>query len=349
MFPVNLVPNQQPHEESGMTAPMPMAPVPQGLKERFMAGLGRGPAAQYYEQRGMVDPYAARGGAAWTNLMNLGTGRPMADPSIAYQQAIADNAITLERRRTRDPFYEYEEGRRRGIIPEDMSYADFQQMGFRPLTSSRPRFSARTEIFDDGTTLSIDTQGNRVVMTPDGRQLAGDEAQQALSSAIQSGVRLQGDRSDARRTGLLDANRREEVVNTGITAARSLPTLKRTQQLLRELETGGFSAVGTRIRQFLGIEGADERELTTNMARAVLAQLKSIFGAQFTAQEGERLERIEPQIGNSTEGNRRLIDQMIRLGEFRAQRAINAARQEGDFFSIQEIQEYLDFDLGDGT
>ncbi|MEM1164246.1 MAG: hypothetical protein AAGJ28_25245, partial [Pseudomonadota bacterium] len=37
------------------------------------------------------------------------------------------------------------------------------------------------------------------------------------------------------------------------------------------------------------------------------------------------------------------------LGEFRAQRAINAARQEGDFFSIQEIQEYLDFDLGDGT
>ena len=78
------------------------------------------------------------------------------------------------------------------------------------------------------------------------------------------------------------------------------------------------------------------------MGKAILAQLKPIFGAAFTAQEGERLEKIEASFGKSTQANVRLIQNVLRTTERAARRGLSAAKAEGDAFTANEIQTILD-------
>ena len=158
-------------------------------------------------------------------------------------------------------------------------------------------------------------------------------------------VEFEGGKAGARETAKGASGRQQETINVGLRAAQQLPVLKRTRNLLDELETGGFEGTATRIRNALGIEGADERELTTNMARAVLSQLRDTFGAQFTEREGARLESIEASIGNSTEGNKRILDGLLKMTQFKADRAVKAAKATGDFSVIEEIESYMNLDM----
>ena len=118
--------------------------------------------------------------------------------------------------------------------------------------------------------------------------------------------------------------------------------LTKTLNLLKTVKTGGFNNAALAATRLLGVTGADESELSANMGKAILAQLKPIFGAAFTAQEGERLEKIEASFGKSTEGNVRLINNVLRTTERAARRGLAAAKAEGDTFTANEIQTILD-------
>jgi hypothetical protein len=169
------------------------------------------------------------------------------------------------------------------------------------------------------------------------------------SRSEQMDSRIDESRRKAQAAGLGKASAQSisEKVNGGLLAADSTAILRRSLSLLDEIDTGGFNAVKIKAKQFVGAEGADEGELVFNLAKNVLQQLKTTFGAAFTAAEGDRLESIEAGIGRSTESNRRIINQALRLADRAARRGLDAASKGGESFSFEadEIKKALEFNL----
>jgi hypothetical protein len=115
------------------------------------------------------------------------------------------------------------------------------------------------------------------------------------------------------------------------------------------VRTGGLEAWKLAVTNAFGVTGADEAELSANLGRAVLSQLRSTFGAQFTQQEGERLASIEAGFGKSTEGNRRLLQQAKALTERVALRGINAAESTNSRFDAEQIRAAMNMRLSSDT
>jgi len=139
------------------------------------------------------------------------------------------------------------------------------------------------------------------------------------------------------------------TINDGITAAEGLGVINRSLELMKNIKTGGIEGAKIRFRKFLGIEGADEAELSANLLRTVLAQLRPTFGSQFTEAEGTRLERIEAGIGQSTAGNIRLLRQLKTMINREARRGLAAAKRIKDQFAIDEIDGLLKFKISTPT
>lgn len=90
----------------------------------------------------VMNPNYAMMDQAMMNLGNLRQGKPATQsPTQAYTQQVAFNTqLRLQQEqekrakelmRMRDPYYEYEEGKRRGILPEEMTWAEFQQARYK--------------------------------------------------------------------------------------------------------------------------------------------------------------------------------------------------------------------------
>lgn len=137
----------------------------------------------------------------------------------------------------------------------------------------------------------------------------------------------------------------------GLDAADSVANLKRSIELLDNIETGGIDLAIQRGKQFFGVESGNEAELSANLGKNILAQLRPIFGAQFTEREGKRLERIEADFGKSTAGNKRLLKATLALAKRAARRGLKAAEDSEDEFIIDEINRALEttLDFGDET
>lgn len=153
------------------------------------------------------------------------------------------------------------------------------------------------------------------------------------------------ERAGETKRGSQVETRRQDIINVGLAASRGVPILRRSLELLDFVKTGGFAAAQLRIRQSLGIEGADEGELSANLGKSVLSQLRGLFGSAFTEREGARLERIEAGFNKSPANNRRLLNNLLQLVEREAKSAIKAAVAAEDFSTAAEIKDLLDFQL----
>ena len=124
---------QQPLLES------PMQPQPQQGMRPIQAGMpNQSPFAQAMNSPGM-----AMAGQAMNNMSALRRGRtPAQTPVQAYQSAVANQSNQRMREdafsQKMNPFFEYETAKERGIIPPDMSYADFTRIGLRGIDSTSP-------------------------------------------------------------------------------------------------------------------------------------------------------------------------------------------------------------------
>lgn len=152
-------------------------------------------------------------------------------------------------------------------------------------------------------------------------------------------------KAGATATGTGQATRIQAQIDVGQAAADSMATVKRARQLLDTVGTGGLDRAKLAITNVFGVTGADEAELSANLGKAVLGQLRQTFGAQFTAAEGERLASIEAGFGKSTEGNKRLLEQAEKILDRAARRGLSAAERTGDTFSADEIRKALQTDL----
>lgn len=170
---------------------------------------------------------------------------------------------------------------------------------------------------------------------------AGEAEIQRLSAQLETKPKI----TAAEKQAAAQVTRTQGIIDRGLTAADSVPILARSLELLESVSTGGFDAASLRARQLFGIEGADEAELSANLGKAVLSQLRTTFGAAFTEGEGDRLIKIEAAFGKSPAGNIRLLKQTKRIAERAANRAIKAAEKSGDTDTADEIREALAFSL----
>lgn len=162
-----------------------------------------------------------------------------------------------------------------------------------------------------------------------------------------SGERQQRDIDTAggKSTAVAVSKRDQEFITVGQRQADASAIIRRGLELLDVVGTGRPDAIALAAKDLFGIAGADETELNANLGKAILSQLRETFGAQFTENEGKRLESIESNFGKSTAGNKRLLNQALKSMERDARRGIDSARRNKDAFSMQEIQNALEFSL----
>ena len=173
------------------------------------------------------------------------------------------------------------------------------------------------------------------------------EKQNVIEAAIASGPAEAGAMAAARTQATGSEERAQGIINQGQDAANSTAVLRRSLALLDRVATGGFNRVALATKKLFGVEGGDEGELSANLGKAVLSQLRATFGAAFTAKEGESLKQIEAGFGSSVDTNKRLLNNALAIAENSAQKAIRRAELRGDYETADEIEAALQFNLAD--
>jgi len=186
-----------------------------------------------------------------------------------------------------------------------------------------------------------DINGVPTWVFPGGEQMSLTTIDEESAGQSRIAADVAGSQATARGASARD----QEFIDVGQRQADATAVIRRGIQLLDVVGTGRPGEIALAARNLFGIAGADETELNANLGKAILSQLRTVFGAQFTAGEGERLEYIEANFGKSTEGNRRLLQQALKIMERAARRGIEAATRAGDEFAAKEIQDALDFTL----
>jgi hypothetical protein len=131
--------------------------------------------------------------------------------------------------------------------------------------------------------------------------------------------------------------RQQGYIDSGVSSADNLATVNRSLDLLNSVETGGIDNAIIRAKQAFGIESADEAELSYELGKSVLKQLKPTFGAAFTVNEMLELKRMEAGLGKSVAGNRRILKNLAKMIKRSADRGMRAAKSLGDDFAANEI------------
>jgi hypothetical protein len=131
--------------------------------------------------------------------------------------------------------------------------------------------------------------------------------------------------------------RQQGYIDSGVSSADNLNAVNRSLVLLDSIETGGIDNAIIRAKQAFGIESADEAELSYELGKSVLKQLKPTFGAAFTVNEMLELKRMEAGLGKSVAGNRRILKNLAKMIKRSADRGMRAAKSLGDDFAANEI------------
>ncbi len=226
--------------------------------------------------------------------------------------------------------------------------------------------SRRSESLAGGRITAQELSDGTVRYLEFGKEIPQDQVRERIEKAQQEFIQDQRELNTGRRAGSLEAeadlapivterkerakteakgeeSRAQLVIDNGVSASYQLPTIKRTIDLLDDIETGGIESVALRIKQVFGVEGEDEGELSANLGKAVLSQLRETFGAAFTQAEGERLERIEANFGKSPETNKRLLKNALSLSERKVKQALERARTRGDDETVAELEANMDY------
>jgi len=199
--------------------------------------------------------------------------------------------------------------------------------------------------YRNGTIINYPAFGDPIVYENGVRITDSTKIEEAIKAGIESGILEAGGIAGAQALAKGQEERSQDVINRGRAAAESTALLRRTLSLLDSIPTGGLAAAKLAATDFLGVTGADEGELSANLGRAVLSQLRETFGAAFTEREGARLDRLSARFGRSTASNQRIIQQALMIATESANRAIARAEEDDDIETASEIEDMLLFEV----
>jgi hypothetical protein len=229
-----------------------------------------------------------------------------------------------------------------GLTPGTDQYRDFMRFGGGDAVLG----GRGLQRFANGTAIQYMPDGrSRVIHPVKGEITDPIEKQEEIDLAFESGSIEAGATASAQARARGAAGSARALIDRAVPAAEGTAVLKRSLDLLDRVDTGTFPAIKLAATDFFGVTGADVGELSQNLSRAVLGQLRQTFGAAFTENEGRRLENISARFTQNNEVNRNLLRQALAIAENTARRGIERAREEGDEATAQDIEDLLAFDL----
>lgn len=133
----------------------------------------------------------------------------------------------------------------------------------------------------------------------------------------------------------------------GLRASEAYASLKHASDLIKTVETSGLNQAILKAKQYFGIDAANETDLYNKLGVSIAQQLRPTFGAQFTKAEGDWMQSFSASFGKSSESNKRLIEQGLKLSKLRADRGRKAASNldDGSFY-IESIDSALNLSFG---
>ena len=222
-----------------------------------------------------------------------------------------------------------------GLTPEQANLARRIKLGLDPRAVTR----ADTIEMIGGVPHIFDEQTNSMYPVRVGGSQVTPESVASSLATVSEGKTL------GAGTGTGKAARVSERIEWGTDAAKAIPTLRRSLALLDRVSTGGVDALSLSVRRSLGVEGADEGELSNKLGVAVLTQLKPLFGAAFSEKEGARLDNISAGFTKSTATNRRLLSDLLQSSEKYAKQAITDALSIEDYETAAAIKSAMNYEF----
>ena len=230
-----------------------------------------------------------------------------------------------------------------GIPKGSPEYEEFMRYG----GATREEGAKGLTRFVNGSYIQVTGTGNRVYDTSGTEVTDPTQRKEVIKQGYDSGILREGEIAAQRAQATGREERAQGIINQGQDAANSTAVLRRSLALLDRVATGGFNRVALATKKLFGVEGGDEGELSANLGKAVLSQLRATFGAAFTAKEGESLKEIEAGFGSSVDTNKRLLNNALAIAENSAQKAIRRAELRGDYETADEIEAALQFNLAE--
>ena len=187
-----------------------------------------------------------------------------------------------------------------------------------------------------------------------GAAWAGPQAQNAAAGTQRGEMGFDGGPSKGDVAASVEdqkaaSTRAQDAINSGLDAAKSIPTLSRALNLMDTIETGGIDTFQANAKKWFGVESPDQAELTNLVGKAVIAQLRPTFGAQFTKAEGDWLKAMEAGWGVSTKGNKRLLKQGLKLAGKRTDIGQQQALSRKDQGAFDQMEQYRNFSFDGAT
>jgi hypothetical protein len=148
-----------------------------------------------------------------------------------------------------------------------------------------------------------------------------------------------GGREDAK----LWSKMRGAAVEKFSEARSAISTINSALDLANKVATGGkVQEIAREMERLTGTMPADKAELIYLLNENILKQLKPTFGAQFTAKEGEWLQRIMP---NENDSNEALVRKLTRIKQFTQDKAA----QQLSLLKSKSYADYTDAMTADGS
>lgn len=145
----------------------------------------------------------------------------------------------------------------------------------------------------------------------------------------------------ATELGADEAGRLSKYIEAGLDASTRMPDIERGLELLETVETGGLTALSKNVTDFFGTTSGDVAELNNILAQQVLAGLANFSGA-ISDSERRFLEKMETNLSGGTEFNVAQLKRMKQIMEKQVVKARRAAKETGDEFSLELLNENLE-------
>ena len=231
---------------------------------------------------------------------------------------------------------------------------------FRETGGGRGKFSAKTEILEDGSTIQTTTSGRTIVKDPSGKTVKGQAAADVIKKANEEGIRLQGARAGSRSGEAETAKLSTQLalrpqIESAITKARdtakasgeaftdlnrataALPGLRDTVGQLKDLALIATSTLGGRVFDtavkelgFGATKGATAKaKFIAIVNNQVLPLLKPTFGGSFSVQEGQELKATMGDPDSSIE------EKLAQLNAFIDQKERDIMTKSGELAGIE--------------
>lgn len=165
--------------------------------------------------------------------------------------------------------------------------------------------------FDDGTIGFLTKGGKSYFTNREGKIVEGTERQKAVMNMMAERITTEGAKTKVREKAKATESNYQATIEKGKLAADSIYDAVHAVDLLSKVETGGLEGFKLYMKNKLGISSGDAASLSTILARNVFKQIKPTFGGDPSVQESQWLKETEARIGQSTEGNLSVINDMV--------------------------------------